>query len=95
MVVEESDHIKKDGQTLDGSEFKDKDGYAELVFKSCWYLIALVVFIFAGSIILMGIEGHYLMFDNLNKYEQREHFEQRLSQVRLNTDKVKLNINPI
>ncbi|KAL5265214.1 hypothetical protein ACHWQZ_G006090 [Mnemiopsis leidyi] len=80
MVVEESDHIKKDGQTLDGSEFKDKDGYAELVFKSCWYLIALVVFIFAGSIILMGIEGHYLMFDNLNKYEQREHFEQRLSQ---------------
>ena len=83
MAVDESDQIEIDGDAPNELQFKEEDGYAELVFKSCWYLMALVVFIVAGSIILMGIEGHYFMFDNLNKFEQREHFEQRLSQVRL------------
>ena len=85
MAVYESDLIEIDGDAPNELEFKEEDGYAELVFKSCWYLMALVVFIVAGSIILMGIEGHYFMFENLNKFEQREHFEQRLSQVRFMT----------
>ena len=85
MAADEFDQIEIDGDAPNELEFKEEDGYAELVFKSCWYLVALVVFIVAGSIILMGIEGHYFMFENLNKFEQREHFEQRLSQVRFMT----------
>jgi len=63
-----------------GDEDEEKDGYLMTAFKSSWYTIMLIVFLLAGSVVFMGIEGNHEKYDQLNKLIEQERFTYQISQ---------------
>ena len=64
------------------SKAEKREGYLLTVLKNTWYTFALIVFLFAGSVIFMGIEGNHQEFEQYKRLEEQIEYNISLKTVR-------------
>ena len=65
------------------SKAEKREGYLLTVIKNTWYTFSLIVFLFAGSVIFMGIEGNHEEFVQYRLLEDQINYNISLKAVSL------------
>ena len=85
---EDGDVVRQDSLSeKDDGEYNEKENML-MLFKTFLYTVVFILFIFAASVIFMGIEGNHLKFKNLKNCRLRYDFGERLSEVSLLHEKI-------
>ena len=63
------------------SKEERRDGYLMAMIKSTWYTFTLIIFLFAGAVVFMGIEGNHQKFVGYRLLEEQLKFNKSLNKV--------------
>ena len=74
-MPEDDERVKRD------NEAETKEGLITRLIKSSWYTVVLILFLFGGAIVFMGIEGNHEDFENYKRVEEQEKFNKTLTIV--------------
>ena len=61
---------------------EQREGYLMHFIKSTWYTFALGLFLLAGTLVFMGIEGNHEEFVTYKLLEEQLHYNETLRSVR-------------
>ena len=73
---EENERLRKE------SKDEKREGYLMEFIKSTWYTFALLLFLFGGAVIFMGIEGNHEEFVTYKLLEEQLYYNETLRSVR-------------
>ena len=73
---EENERLRKE------SKDEKREGYLMEFIKSTWYTFALLLFLFGGAVIFMGIEGNHEEFETYKLLEEQLYYNETLRSVR-------------
>lgn len=72
---------KENGKRRKKSKAEKQEGILMTVIKSTWYTVVLIIFLFVGALIFMGIEGNHEDFKSYKLLEDRNIFVKNLTNV--------------
>ena len=74
-MPEENENVERE------DEKETREGLITTLIKSSWYTVVLILFLFGGAIVFMGIEGNHEDFENYKNVEEQEKFNKTLTVV--------------
>ena len=63
------------------NKVEKREAILSTVIKTSYYTVTLIVFLFAGSIIFMGIEGNHAKAKNWEHLEEKNILSEKLKEV--------------